>query len=291
MIDFRRLFDRYRIEWKDRGPNTSRGNINISCVLCNKSYNKDNGFHLGIFEATGEWHCFRNPKHSGHSIAFILKLLNIPESEYSGLKIDQKAFRSEKKHDKDFSLMRYFQPAEQSVEALSYLEGRLFTRPVDTCQKFKLLVDKEGKWAGRLIIPLTIGWIGRSMREHIEPRYDAYTTEDGFFLYKQSSTSCLIFEGSIDAMRAVSVSSQFDVIGKCGNRLSSALLKYLREAGYMSIYNIPDGDVPFIQHFEETKTLRSYCTKSEVKRLSLPEKDLGVMVEGQARRWIIDNCN
>jgi hypothetical protein len=164
----------------------------------------------------------------------------------------------------------------------------MFSRPAEICKTFNLKVAKEGRWAGRLIIPLTIGWTGRAMRSHIEPRYLSHTSEDGFFLYKQHATCCIILEGAIDCMRVVSVTNQFDVIGKCGNRLSSALLNYLKQANYLSILNIPDGDVAFLQAFQETKILTGLCTKSVVKKIKIPDgiKDLGEFPESDARRWL-----
>lgn len=264
----------------------SQGNLVISCPWCNKSNNPDRGEHLAISNV-GEYFCYRNPKHKGMSIFKLFTALNIP---YHGERFKEIP-RTEKKENKNFDLIRYFEPAEKNPEAVAYLESRLFSDPVKACQRFKLLTDREGKWAGYLIIPLTVGWLGRAMRSHIELRYDAYTTEDGFFLFKQDSTSCIILEGSIDAMRVATVTSQFDVVGKCGNRLSPALLNHLISMKYLTIYNVPDGDVDFTQYFEETNILRSYCTYSEVKRFLMPRtsKDFGAMEESWAREYLIEH--
>lgn len=284
MIDLRKTFDQHRILWRDRGKNVSQGNLVISCPWCNKTNNPDRGEHLAISNA-GEYFCYRNPGHKGMSIFKLFSALGIP---YKGERFKEIP-RTQKKEDKDFGLIKFFEPAEKNQEALDYLESRLFSNPSSTCKRFKLLTDREGKWAGYLIIPLTVGWLGRAMRDHIELRYDAYTTEDGFFLHQQDSTSCIIVEGSIDAMRIVSVSSQFDVVGKCGNRLSPALLNHLITKKYLTIYNVPDGDVDFTQYFEETNILRSYCTYSQVKRFQMPtnRKDFGAMDESWAREYLI----
>lgn len=280
-LELRKVFDKHRIQWWDKGPNTAKGQISISCPWCNKTSNKDPSHHL-LISSIGEYYCYRNPAHKGMNLGRLFSILNIP---YAGEKFTQTP-RAEKVLDKDFSQMQFFQPAEDDPEALAYLESRLFLRPAESCKKFKLLTSKEGVWAGRLLIPLTIGWTGRAMRPHLELRYDAYTTEDGFFLFKQGSTSCLIVEGAIDGMRLVSVSSQFDVIGKCKIKISPAILAYLREQRYISIYNIPDGTVPFSQSFEETRLLRSYCTYSTVKRVQLLKKDFGIMPESDTREWL-----
>lgn len=288
MLQLRKVFDKYRVVWRDRGPNTSRGNITISCPWCNKTASPDRGEHLGIYEETGQYYCLRNPRHKGHSVLWVFRALHIPDSEYKGDKFA--GVVKTEAIDKDYSAFQYFLPAEESREALDYLSSRLFSDPVGVCQKFKLKVAENGKWAGRLVIPLTIGWTGRAMRDHIEPRYLAHTNENGFFFYSSNNknTSVIILEGAIDGMRVGTVSSQFDTIGKCGNRISPALLFYIRSRRYFSIYNSPDGDVPYLQHQEDTRTLRSYCTWADVVKAEMPEniKDYGQMREHEARRWV-----
>lgn len=287
-MDARTLLSKYRINWRDRGANVSHGNIVINCPFCAKTSNPDHGEHLAI-STIGEYYCYRNPKHKGRNLAYLFRALNIPSHEYQDFIREPhyvKLTPGTARGQKDFSLFRHFQLASENREALDYLKIRHFTHPVDVCNHFQLRTSSEGKWAGRLLIPLSIGWTGRSMRSHIEPRYLSHTTEDGFFRYKQGSSTCIVLEGSLDAMRIASVSTQFDVVAKCGNRLSPALLNYLREMHYLTIWNTPDGDVDFNQFFQETKTLRSYCTYSTVKGFHLPEefKDFGQMHETQARQ-------
>lgn len=291
MVDVRRIFDKYHVMWRDRGKNVSHNNLVISCVFCNKTFNKDPGEHLSINYLTGECFCYRNPSHQGF-IVKVFRELKIPQSEYKDLQF-KKVEREEEPTHTDFSLWNYFQPAEESQEAISYLEGRYFTKAKEVCKKFRLRVDTSGKWAGRLIIPLTLGWTGRSMRPHIEPRYLAYTTRDGFYLFRTGSTTCLLLEGAVDAMRVASVSTQFDVIAKCRMGLSSAIMSYLRENRYMTILTVPDGDVPFNQFFEEQRLLKSYCTYSNIGRLTLPSgrKDFGEMSEIQSREFLIKSAH
>jgi hypothetical protein len=283
-MDLRRLFDRHQIPWKDTGPNTHRGNVNIRCPWCPD----DPSFHLAVSDHSNEFYCFRNPKHAGNNLGRIFYALKIPSSEWRDYKFTtvERVYIAD---GRDYSAFRYFLPASESPEAIDYLYARLFERPLEICQQFNLKVAKEGEWAGRLIVPLTIGWLGRSMRSHLLLRYKAHTSADGFFKYSHGGTSVLVLEGSIDCMRCASVSSQYDVVGKCGNRLSAALLDYLKSKDYVTIYNSPDSTVPFLQYFEETKILRSYCTKSRVVRTSMPEgegKDYGATTESATRRLL-----
>lgn len=286
MLDLRKIFDKYRIVWKDRGPNTSQGNINIRCPQCGLS---DPSYHLAVAEDGSAYYCFRNPgRHSGRSLAYLFKLLDIPLSNLP-TSFSKEIKRTEKKVERNYSLFRHFQPAKDDPEALLYLYNRGFLSPEKICEKFDLRVDKRGEWAGRLIIPLTVGWTGRSMRPHIHPRYDAYTDNSGFFLYSNNSSSAILHEGPLDGIRLGYLSSQFDYIGKCGNRLSPTLIYYLRQRCYINIYNLPDGDVNYIQHNEDTRELATYCTKSRVVKVDLPDgrKDPAEIPESEARRWLL----
>lgn len=282
-MDLRKLFDTHRVRWKDRGANCAKGHINIPCPFCKN----DPSYHLSINEETLEYYCFRNPKHCGRNPSWLFHCLHIDKNAYSALNLKE-APRTWVPDTRNYEGLGYFDSAEDSEEVLKYLESRLFSTPLEICKQFNLKVSKEGEWAGRLIIPLTVGWTGRSMRSHINLRYKAHTSEDGFFLYRHNTSSIIILEGAIDAMRVASVTNQFDVAAKCGNRLSPALLSYLKDSNYLSIWNCPDGTVPFSQHNFETATLRSYCTQSDVNWLKMNEgvKDFGETDETSARQML-----
>jgi len=285
MLDLRKLFDRYNIPWRDNGPNCSKGNVNVRCPLCGHS---DRSFHMAITEDGGYYYCFRNSQHGGQNTGRILNLLGIPSSAFEGVKMG--GVSSTPPKEKNYSLLSFFAPAEESEEAVNYLGSRKFSDPALVCKKFNLRVEKEGgEWAGRLIIPLTVGWTGRSMRAHIVPRYKAYTDNSGFFLFSQGCSTVLICEGAIDCMRVATVTNQMDVIGKCRISVSTAIYNFLRERKYSTILNCCDGTVAYMSARHEVHQIRSYCTLSTTKLFRLPEgvKDFGEMTESEARRVLL----
>lgn len=244
---------------------------------------------MAINEATLEYYCYRNPKHGGRNLVRLFKALKISKEFYKLIDFKEHAEQivTQKQDTKDYTEWDYFQPAWENEEAVSYLSTRLFSQPVDVARKFNLRVAREGQWAGRLLIPLTMGWTGRAMRENINLRYDAYTSEDGFYLYSQNSSSCIVVEGALDAIRVASTSNQFDVVAKCRMVPSPALLKYLKDKKYLSIHNVPDKTVPFSQQYNETVIIRSYCTMSQVSNVrNLPKKDFCDMTESETRRFL-----
>jgi hypothetical protein len=284
MVNLRQLFGKHGISFADRGKNVSRGNLSLHCPWCGSS---DRSNHLAISELSGEYYCYRNPKHAGSNLPYLFKALGIPASEYAHLKFEN-VERIWKPDGRDYSAFQYFAPAEESDEALDYLRSRLFSNPKDVCKQFNLKVSKEGEWAGRLIIPMTVGWTGRSMRPHITLRYKAFTSQDGFFFHNQRASSVIICEGALDCIRISSITNQFDTIAKGRMALSPAILNYLRESNYLSIWNAPDGTVPYSQHHQETSMLKSYCTRADVNWLKLPEgrKDFGETSETETRKLL-----
>jgi len=284
MLDLRKLFDKYRIQWRDKGPNCSRGHINIACPFCGP---QDRSFHMSISEEGMGFYCFRNPSHAGRNVANVLWKLKIPAKEFADQKVKSSAPR-EYLDTRSYAAFAYFKDAAENEEAFEYLKKRNFTNPAEASKKFNLKIDEVGKWAGRLIIPLTVGWTGRAMRDYLEPRYLTHSNEDGYFQYLHGSSTVVLLEGGIDAMRIATVTTQLDLIGKCGNKLSAALLVHLRKTGYRTIINCPDGDVSFEQYEKETSLLKSYCTQANVKLFHFPEciKDWGQLTESEARRLI-----
>jgi hypothetical protein len=288
-LNIRTILDRERIHWRDKGKNCSKGNVNISCPFCGV----DPSEHLSISEdGLRGYYCFRNPaQHSGKNISFLFQKL--------GIKVDKQLLEDIKKAGlyvshtpvlKDNSVYnqwRWFNPAEESQEAVDYLFDRQFLFPVEICKKFNLRVTPDGRWAGRLLIPLTVGWTGRSMRKHIEPRYFSETDETGLFIHGRGRTA-IIFEGPIDALRVASVTDETTVIGGLGGRISSTLIYILRERNFLDIYNCPDSTVPFDQSEYNRRQLVSYCTSSNVHAAKLPngKKDAGELNEVEVRQWL-----
>lgn len=284
------MFDKYRVSWRDKGANCSPGNVNVPCPLCGS----DPSHHLAISEGGQGYYCFRNPRHAGKNLGKIFKLLKIPYAEWKDAVSGPQEIVEHVKKIHDYTMFSYFEPADTSDEALSYLASRRFSNPKLACRLFNLKVQRTGKWAGRLIIPLTVGWTGRSMRSNILPRYLAETDESGFFLYRSNnSASVIVLEGALDGMRILSVSTQFDIIAKCGNNISASLLLTLINNQYLSIYNLPDSDVPFNQYLEDSKQLATYCARSGVVKIDVPKpvKDIAELTEGDTRKWLSENLS
>lgn len=278
MIDLRSLLSKARIDWKDRGSNCSANFVNIACPLCGN----DPSYHLRIHETDGWWYCLRNSAHKGRTLRFIFGKLGIaaPEGQLgTGARVEQTP--------KILNLPEFdkFEDA-YTEEALYYLWDRKFMYPPETVKKFNLKVAKSGRWAGRLIVPLTVGWTGRTMRKNDMPRYLSETNESGFFRYGRGASGVLV-EGPIDALKVATVSNDMWVVAMTGGRLSPALLQFIRTLSG-TLYYTPDATVGPAQRMDAIRVLRLACPALTVKNTYLPEgvKDPGEFTENEARQWL-----
>jgi hypothetical protein len=287
MLDLKQLFSKYGILYRTSGKNVSANNFVIKCPFCG---NDDAGEHLAISDDCASYYCYRNTSHGGRSLYKLLKALKIPTFEYAG-KLptpNQNIIEEIKPDGNDYTQWKYFKQIEENQEAIDYLLSRGFIDPLKVAKVFDLRTETTGRWAARLIVPLTIGWTGRAMRNGIEPRYKAYTNVDGFFRHSYKSSTVVILEGPFDAMRLASVTNQADVIAKCGKRLNPAwLVVYLRNKNYMTVINCPDSDVPKMEQLTETRLINSYVPNAKVYTVGVPigHKDLCAASETEVRGW------
>lgn len=286
-VDLRRLFDKYRISWRDRGANTAKHCVNICCPLCGSS---DSGFHMGVNENGQGWYCLRNQKHNGKSYAKLFQLLHIPKKEWAGKVIDGgERSLGTPGPSRDYREWMYFLPAEESVECCDYLAARGFTEPVATAKRFNLRFAPEGRWVGRLLIPLSTGWTGRAMRSHMELRYKSETDELGHFeCGNRKSRTLVLLEGPLDAMRLATVNDLYHYHANLGKRITASLIMQIRLRDYSTIYYAPDGDVSQLEQYETVNLLESYCTQQKVITIQFPKdrKDACGMTELEARKWL-----
>jgi hypothetical protein len=283
MLDLRELLTKHRVDWRDKGSNCSAGNVNIACPLCKT----DPSYHLALSESGKGWYCWRNPEHHGGKLSYIFRLIGVPTD---ALPAEAKTTPwVEPRKLKTVDSCADFLSAEASVECVQYLRGRGFVDVFSTIRDHDLRYALQGRWAGRLIIPLTEGWTARSIRGHILPRYLSEFNERSFFQHLQpNSKRWIILEGALDAMRIASVSREFNIIALCGQKLSPAIIFSLRSYKPSSVYVVPDEGVSTLTNIKAVNTLASYLPGSPVGLCPTPSgfKDPCTMREGQVLSWL-----
>lgn len=276
-MELRKLLSRHRIEWRDKGPNCSRNFVNIQCPFCKD----DPSYHLRINENSFWWYCLRNSNHHGNSLPYLLKQYGV---DVSDIPVAATTTHEYVVREVDTKYQENFDEASLSHEVIEYLAIRKFSDPLAIIKKFDLRYAQQGKWAGRLLIPLTTGWTGRSMRKHIEPRYLSETNSKGFATFGKGSSVVLV-EGPIDAMKIASVVNDMMVIAMTSSRVSPAIMNELRQL-CGTCYYCPDNDMQF--RFPTILDIRMNCPLLSVKNVQLPDgvKDPGEMSEIECKEWV-----
>ena len=213
-----------------RGPNVSRGNINIQCPFCGQD---DPSEHMGLRLSDGAWGCFRNPLHRGLSpVRLVRELKGCSFAEAHALV-----------HGNDFPqdtsvawLKKQLAGLEASDSVLPtvvfpkefrsfggrwdserrfrlYLKSRGFSRPTALAGYYGLRYAVTGDFANRIIFPLhvgsdLIGWTSRALGES-QSRYKIYPKGPGakhllfneLRAFKNPRKILVIVEGPIDALK------------------------------------------------------------------------------------------
>lgn len=247
-IDWRGLLSEIRVQWRDRGANVSKGNINVACPWCQN----DPSFHMGISEAREAHYCFREPnRHSGTSFIRLLMGLGVNRNEAlrllnrykRGVAVETEKPRKSISLDSVSMGWSRFQSATQSPACLEYLASRGFPNPADTAARYDLRFAREGSWARRLLIPISnldgkvMSWTGRALID-LKPKYLALETHPDPYLpslSKPPGSVLVIVEGTMDALkghdacRRSIAGQQFVFVALHGKSISPPKLLMLRE--------------------------------------------------------------
>lgn len=236
-VDWRRLLTEEGVPFIERGPNVSRGEINIKCPMCGSA---DPSFHMGLNLESGWWSCWRNrAAHSGKSpLRLLMSLLRVPywkARELAGLGEDfmdpegftalaarllghQKEGESvSPARDRFLAFPRGFAPllGPSARRHRAYLEHRGFDFIEDLEEAYDLMHSPAGDWRDRVIIPYQIDgtmvtWTGRAIAP-ARIRYRDLSVDESLIAPKhtlynydciaQGGRALVIVEGPLDALK------------------------------------------------------------------------------------------
>lgn len=302
--NWRALFDEIHIPWRDRGKNTSRGNINVCCPLCQN----DDGFHMGISETKNAYYCFRNPRHSGTNVIGLLCLLGVSRSRAIGLLNAYKSsaryiapVRKESLSDVE-SKWRQFFAASESARCVDYLErDREIPNALHVCRRYDLRYAREGKWANRLLIPIrvndvVVSWTGRAIRSSLLPKYYMMpgSVDSLIYMPRPARKHLIIVEGPLDALKGAIATEHLDVsfLALLGKNLSYDRMFRIKQACvktetiYLSLDNSSD---VFITHtYQYINALAAHFNNCYVSRMRIPAvyKDVAEMSLSAIADWV-----
>jgi hypothetical protein len=200
MSDIKQIFDEHHVHYVTSGPNTARGNINIKCPFCGHD---DPSEHMGINLDTGQWGCWRDSRHRGGNLPYLLsKVLSCSREHAQTIlgrgsesttmtlnKIVKEGFNNidkEKKRENRLRMPDEFLPITRNkfcLRFVNYLIGRGFRHnALDVSSKYGLKYALSGEWKNRIVIPLyyhkkLVSWTGRSILAKSLLRYKTLTID------------------------------------------------------------------------------------------------------------------
>lgn len=303
-IDLRSLFDELRVPWKDRGANTSRGNVNICCPFCRD----DTGYHMGISEEKdGAYYCFRRPQHAGAHLPIVLTKLGCDRA--TAVKLVNKHLHKSagprapaappKPVAQQLAAWERMIPAIESDRCLDYLYERGFDDPEAVAERYDLRWTGRGKFAGRLLLPIkegasVVAWTGRALRKDMEPKYLTEKSGREGLVYqpRPHRRLLIVVEGPLDALKLAVAGERTNTsaVALTGKQLSAARLTHLLmdseevEEGALAL----DADTALWEASRMLAELRGAFRLKPFRRAKLPEgyKDPGEMSLSSARQWI-----
>lgn len=187
-MNIRELFDERGVQYTLKSQVT-RGNLGLTCPLCEEAGDPDPSMHLGIDPKTGAWSCWRNPKHRGRAPHYLLwRLLRMPSAEVDRLLEFQNKKPVPAKTELTANAQKQWDLMVDMKSPLADAHRRyLYSRGVDdkTIARFGLRAGVVGAWAGRVVFPIydsatgtKRSWVGRSIG-NATPKYRALGRDDG----------------------------------------------------------------------------------------------------------------
>jgi hypothetical protein len=283
MTDWRGLFDALRVEWRDRGANVAKGNINIACPFCAR----DPSFHLSVSETKAAFYCFRDPRHKGSNVRYLLSALGATSTEAeallarfsNGSAVPEAKARDASRAERSW---QRFESVFASQDALDYLASREI--PASTYLPLDLRVARAGAWASRILIPYyhqgTLeAFTGRAWYDHLEPKYrmdpDAPATVYVPSRRVIADRVVVIVEGQFDAIKLTAAlpEAQYLVIALGGKNLSAEKVLRIRDAAggqCATLVGALDADVPVPIANSIISTLASSLRPRYTIRAKLP---------------------
>lgn len=311
--DWRGLFDELRIPWRDRGPNTSNGNINIPCPWCRD----DPSFHLSVAEERDAYFCYRDPnRHSGRNMHGLLIKLGVPRNDTARLlnRYASKARPAPPPGNLENVLRAserawsHFKPLTNNQVALDYLASRGFDDPQLLAVRYDLRYAPEGTWAGRILIPYYRGaavetWTGRAYRGH-EPKYLMHDVAQKISpIYSPSRSAqgrrkLVLVEGPFDALKIAAAvpETEYLVVALCGKFLNYAKIARIVELlgtdcrrGLVAL----DADVPHNTIYDIISELACHVRGAYISRARLPSyaKDPGDISLPEIPQWLAEQSS
>lgn len=204
---------RHGVEYVTSGKNVKAGEVNIRCPYCQKSASPDPSFHLGIDSRRHVYSCWRNAKHRGNRLTWILveiarcskeeaeQLLGYAAEDIASSEGIEALFNAPAQFFAEFvtetapppptalpgECMPLQKRTRYSAPYFDYIANRGFT-PADIpslTERYGIHYCFSGRYQGRVVFPVyhstqeLYGWTGRAITPQAPLRYLTSSPKDG----------------------------------------------------------------------------------------------------------------
>lgn len=306
MIQLEKIFREHKIKYSTAGKHATEGHVNIQCPFCGRS---DPSFHLGIDIQKGAYHCWRNPKHSGYNLDYVLaKVLKVSKAESRSIitKNSDLTFlpEREKDFDKIWEYMDTFEDPIKYKDPIVYLKNRGFHNIESLCRRYNLKYCNYGEWAGRIIIPIyddngsLVSFTARDITGTSGIRYKTLKSiyskkKHNELLFnsnnRKENKDLILVEGPMDAMRVESVTRSVSCWALMGLELTPGRIEVIKKhvSCFLSVYLVLDNDQSHIKALNMKQELEKYIGVN-IKMAFPPKevKDLGELDNWDLQDWV-----
>lgn len=286
-FDWITFCDRYRIDYRDHGPNVGQNHIVVHCPMCG---HHDPGMHMSIALDGKGWHCWRDPSHAGiNPNRLIQTLLQIDWSSAAAISGTSRGYQQQPPVQTHTLLDRVNvllskPPAPTKPPTITlpktarpltlnlpvalpyrlYLKGRGID-DLTALDQFGIHFDhRDPRWHGRILFPVTdaariVAMTARAISNRMEPRYLAEGPVDRHLIWSDRfpprSRILVLTEGPFDALKINLLGNRYGIWSTCC--MTSDFSKHQRALLY--------GLIP---RFERTVTLFDNGNEVNAIRLS-----------------------
>ena len=305
MTNWATVFDEIGVEWRDRGPNTSRDHVNIACPWCGN----DPSFHLSIALTKDAYACRRDRRHYGTSPVGLLHQLGVRREdaialvnrhENSGAPVRVVEVQAPSELARKWS---FFRPASESAPMTEYLTTRGFDAPASVANRYDLRYAPGGIWSLRLLLPFFVqdellGWTGRTVAPRLVPKYlnEGATSAGTVYQPRIARRRVILVEGPLDALKVAVATEDRDisVIALTGKALPTArvinIARLIGNAERLSVCLDADANpAEAMSLFQEVRGGLAFSRRTcivDVLRLPQGFKDPGEMPLAVIREWL-----
>lgn len=311
---FEDILTAYNVPWISEGQNSSKSFINICCPPELGCCPSDQKFKLGLSREGTFCNCWSG---GGHPIKKAIESLGVPWpiwkaaiDEVEGLDWKNLQTKTEDKNKpiedilipgeplhkihKQYLRERGFDP--EFLEKEFGLRGILYPGQYYSGTAFAY---EDKKLANRIIIPIyyegkAISYLGRTYLKDIKNRYMCANPELESFFHKHSfynidkatGEKIILCEGTLDCMKLVQGSGNYNIIASYGTQITDEQLQLLRKR-YKEVIIMYDGEEKAQEKALKIKTYlesygvkcRNFCLKGDLDPGDLKNEQAKMLVE------------